>query len=486
MEYMDLEKWFPLTYPGYYEADLSVVPSLCCEHCRLELSRFRGQTVGLHTASGEKNGYCSLVSRDGRILEQWKKAPETLFVPEEAKYLYLNNNYAENSDFYVQLPCGVRKKRTALLFDENFTCGADLDENDFFGDLSAEDSAPGGLVLPLGIENALVLNRSTALDDWSMTAEFTAVDGTESVCLGTRITQGRPCKHASLCCVDLAADELRLYRGSSGAVLPEEVLQRKSLSGLISKGDFTLRLERVNLAIRATVIDPITGESVSVTQPIMQEETETTVAGGCKAGKMFDSPQVFALSGAPRIRRLYGAAKASPKVVFFGDSITQGAHNLPENGWAQMCAADIGDSICCGRGSGDIWSCLNQVRSLVPVLRPKAMVVTIGANNREDTASPETVKGLYEKFIHVAEAYGIILILNCITSCRPHVDATNRVIRSLGVIGSRFDLALVENHAEGGKRILDYYVADQVHLNKGGNKILHRLFMKDFSWLQNL
>jgi len=256
--------------------------------------------------------------------------------------------------------------------------------------------------------------------------------------------------------------------------------------GLVSKGDFTLRLERVNLAIRATVINPRTGESVSLTQPIMREESETTVAGGCKAGKMFDSPQVFALSGTPRIRRWYGAAKASPKVVFFGDSITQGAHNLPENGWAQMCAADIGNSLCCGRGSGDIWSCLNQVRTLVPVLRPKAMVVTIGANNREDTAFSETVKGLYEKMIHIAKAFGIILILNCITSCRPHADATNRVIRSLGALGSRFDLALVENCAEGGKKILDYFVADQIHLNTEGNKLLYRYFMTDFSWLRNL
>jgi hypothetical protein len=151
-----------------------------------------------------------------------------------------------------------------------------------------------------------------------------------------------------------------------------------------------------------------------------------------------------------------------------------------------MCAADIGDSICCGRGSGDIWSCLNQVRTLVPVLRPKAMVVTIGANNREDTASLKTVKGLYEKFVHIAETFGIILILNCVTSCRPHVDETNRIIRSLGTLRSRFDLALVKDHEEGGERILDYYVSDQIHLNTEGNKVLHRLFMNDFSWLKNL
>ncbi len=487
MERQGLEKWYPLTYPGYYAADLTVVPSVSCERCRLDLSRLRGQRIGLHVASGELEGRCTLSDEDGRILEQWENPPETLLVPEDALFLYLNNDYSRNSDFFISVPKGIFKKQSGFLFYEDFIHHACLDGNDFFGALPVANRTDEGLVLPLGIENALVLNKSTALDDWSMTAEFTASQGTESVCLGTRITQGRPCKHASLCCVDLAADELRLYRGSNGSDFPSEVLQSASLGGLIQKGDFTLRLERVNLAIRATVVNPVTGAEVSVMQELMQEENPpASIAGACRAGKMFDSPQVFALSGAPVIRRLYGVAKSSPKVIFFGDSITQGAHNLPENGWAQMCAARIGNSICCGRGSGDIWSCLNQVRTLAPSMRPKAMVVTIGANNREDTVSLETVKGLYEKFIHIAESLGIILILNCITSCRPHVDATNRVIRSLGVLGSRFDLALVENHAEGGNRILDYYVSDQVHLNTEGNKVLHRYFMQDFPWLREL
>lgn len=481
-----MKKWYPLTEPGSYASDLSVVPSVRYEHCRVELSRLRGKKIVLHVSSGEGEGCCALADKDGKILEQWRTPPKELFVPDDARFLYLSNDYTQNSDFFLLVPEGTLNKKNGFLFYEDFIHLDALDGNDFFGALPDAEATEDGLALPVGMENAWVLNRSTALDDWSMTAELTAPEGTEAVCLGTRITQGRPCKHASLCCVDLAADELRLYRGGSGSVLPEEVLQRASLGGLIKKGEFTLRLERVNLAIRATVVDPATGKSISVTQPIMEIESETSVAGGCKAGKMFDSPQVFALSGAPRIRRLYGVAKYAPKVIFFGDSITQGAHNLPENGWAQMCAKDIGNSICCGRGSGDIWSCLNQVRTLVPSLQPRVMVVTIGANNREDTASLDTVKGLYEKFVHIAEAFGMILILNRITSCRPHVDATNRVIRSLGTLGSRFDLALVENNAEGGARIPAYYVADQVHLNTEGNKILHRYFMQDFPWLREL
>ena len=270
--------------------------------------------------------------------------------------------------------------------------------------------------------------------------------------------------------------------------MPRDIVQHASLSDLIETGEFTLRLERINLAIRASVINPATGKEVSVTQELMEEEAPpASVAGACRAGKMFDSPQIFALSGTPILRRFYGAAKVFPKVIFFGDSLTQGAHNMPENGWAQMCAAEIGNSICCGRGSGDIWSCLNQVRTMLPALRPKAMVVTIGTNNEERTASVNAVRYLYEKFIRLAEYHGVILILNCIPVCqRAHIAETNKVLQSISIPKCRFDLALTENNEADGPQALSYFVADETHLSAEGNKRLHNYFMKDFSWLRNL
>lgn len=485
-EYSTWEKWYPLTYPGYYGADRAETSSFEYEHCRLDLSRFRGKTVFLNAkAMEEDDSFCTLTDDKGAVLEQWSTPPEKLFVPENALHLYLNNHYANNPDFHLLVPMKAGKKQNPLLFDENFMMGSTLDGNDFLGACPAKDCTPQGLPLPIGMENAVVIHKATAFDDWCLTAEVTAPEGTEAICLGSRITQTcHAPRHASLCCVDLEADELRIYRGNNGSVMPEEILQRTPLSGLIAKGEFILRLERVNLDIRATVINPATGNSVSVTHPI--EDENAPIPGSCKAGKIFDSPQIFALSGSPLVRRLYGAAKANPKVIFFGDSITQGAHNMPEKGWAQMCAAHIGDSICCGRGSGDIWCCLNQVRTALPTLRPKAMVVTIGANNREPMVSLETVKGLYEKFIHMAENWGVILILNRVTSCRPHIDETNRNIQSLGHLGSRFDLALIENNTVGGTRIPEYYAKDQVHLSTEGNKQLHKRFMADFSWLRDL
>lgn len=482
------QRWYPLTYPGYYQKDLTEITSVHYEHCRLDVRRFAGACVGIQAASETEGAVSTLMDDKGNVLAQWETVPGILEIPPSACYLYLNNQYDKNADFYLLLPPEKMQKPNGFLFYEDFTAPSGLDGNDFLGDFSPSNVTDQGLLIPHGIENALVIHKSTALDDWCLTAEITATKGDETICLGTRITQNRPCRHATLCCVDLAAKELRLFRGGAGKEMPDEILQRASLAGLIEKGEFTLRLERVNLAIRACVIDPAEGKEVSVTQELMPEEAPpVSIAGACRAGKMFDSPQVFALSGDPILRRIYGAAKVFPKVIFFGDSLTQGAHNMPENGWAQMCAAEIGNSICCGRGSGDIWSCLNQVRTMLPTLRPKVMVVTIGANNNENTASTQTVRHLYEKFIRMAEYHGVILILNCIPVCqRAHIAETNRVLRSLGVLKSRFDVALTEQNEEDGAQIFDYYVSDKTHLNALGNRKLYHYFMEDFSWLRNL
>ena len=462
------ERWYPLTQRGYYTADLTVTDSPEWECCAADVTAYRGCTVGVHT---DGTGCCVLTDADGTVLQRWNAVPDTLPLPDNAGQLYISNRHTVQPDFYLTVPAARTVRPNGLLF---------------WKDCTAPDT-PDGTPLPMGIEHALVIPRSTALDSWTLTAEITAADHTEEVFFGSRITQPRPCRHATLCSVNFADATLRLYRGSDGTSIPTEVVQSADISSIIPAGrescHYTLRLERVDSAIRASVISGVTGESVSVFQGLIPEETPTTVAGACVAGKMFDSPQLFAAAGRPLLRRFYGAAKTRPKVMFFGDSLTQGAHNLPRDGWAQMSAAYFGDSMCCGRGSGDIWSCLNQVRSLVPVCRPKAMVVTIGGNNSVDiTAS------LYEKFIRMAEYWGVILVLNCISACdkRPQCEGMNQHLRKLPALKCRFDLVTTQGHVPGGPQIAEYYVADMTHLNGEGNRVLYRRFISDFAWLKEL
>ena len=142
------ERWYPLTYPGYYKEDLAGCPSARCERCRLDLSALQGQIIGLQAVSGTQESRCTLTDTAGKVLEQWETPPRTLRVPDAARYLYLSNDYAENPDFYILVPAGAFKKPNGLLFYEDFTNADALDGNDFFGSSPAGDCTQEGLVLP--------------------------------------------------------------------------------------------------------------------------------------------------------------------------------------------------------------------------------------------------------------------------------------------------------------------------------------------------
>ena len=478
------ERWYPLTYPGAYTETLQITDNPDWEHCVLDVSAYRGQSILLALCC-DGEGHCALTDEDGAVLACWQEPPAALTVPETARLLYLSNHHTVHSNFYLTVPQGLRSRPNGLLFAEDFTVPGGPDRNDF-ADLAIHGACtPQGLVLSRGIENAAVSSKATATDHWTISLEFFAPAGTEIVYLGTRITQPHLCKHATLSSVDFAAGVLRLHRACNGREVPEEVIGRVDITPILrdSDSEFLLRLERSHAGIRAVLRNLATGAEVSVSEGLCQEETETTVAGGCRAGKMYDSAQFFVTEGNPVFRRFYAAAKTTPKVMFFGDSLTQGAHNLPQNGWAQMAAAYCGDSMCCGRGSGDVWDCLNQVRSLVPVCRPKVMVVTIGTNNPADMPV-----NLYDKFLQMAEYWGVIPIINCIPTCdkRPATEVMNRYLRQLPCLKCRFDLATRADSVPGGAQIPEYYVADATHLSGAGNRVLYQCFVGDFPWLKEL
>ena len=186
------QRWYPLTYPGYYKKDLTENPAVHYEHCRLDVRRLVGACVGIQVASEAEDAVSTLTDDKGNVLAQWETVPETLEIPASACYLYLNNQYDKNPNFFLLVPPEKMRKPNGFLFYEDFTAPSGLDGNDFLGDFLPQDATDQGLLIPHGIENALVAHKSTALDDWCLTAEITAPNGDESICLGTRITQGRP------------------------------------------------------------------------------------------------------------------------------------------------------------------------------------------------------------------------------------------------------------------------------------------------------
>lgn len=82
MEYREWEKWYPLTYSGYYTAELARVSSFRHECCRLDLSRFRGQIIGLKAVSEEPESICTLTDPEGRSWSNRKMRRKAFSYPQ--------------------------------------------------------------------------------------------------------------------------------------------------------------------------------------------------------------------------------------------------------------------------------------------------------------------------------------------------------------------------------------------------------------------
>ena len=110
------QRWYPLTYPGYYKKDRTETPSQQYEHCRLNVRRFAGACLKIRAASELADAVSTLTDRQGNVLAQWETVPETLEIPAAACYLYLNNQYDKNSDFCLLIPREKMKTPNGFLF----------------------------------------------------------------------------------------------------------------------------------------------------------------------------------------------------------------------------------------------------------------------------------------------------------------------------------------------------------------------------------
>ena len=100
-------RWYPLTYPGAYTETLQITDNLDWEHCKVDVSAYRGQTLGIG-ACCDGEGHCALTDDHGAVLACWQEPPAALTVPETARTLYLSNHHTVHSDFYLTVPEDLR------------------------------------------------------------------------------------------------------------------------------------------------------------------------------------------------------------------------------------------------------------------------------------------------------------------------------------------------------------------------------------------
>ena len=473
------EKIFPLTTMGELQSGV-IATSYSSEYAVVNVKKYRGAKIfvnNLHSATGESE----ILDGADNVLATFSgvgTAVGGVTIPNDAVKMIVSNDFVNNTDFFISVPADL-VRNDGLIFGENFL--SDYDEGDF-SQFNGSVVTDKGLQLPgTGASNGLILNKVVALDNWSLVADVMTEDNTESVSLATKMTQPGTTHHSTRVTVNFNAGTIGIYNNQTSTLVTSA-----SISSIVNGYIYTIKLERVDRAIYATLINRKTGASVSINS---QDGAEGSGDEGTNpAGKMFDSPVFYVGSGSPYLQNLYATCLRNAKVFIVGDSITAGAHTTWETTWSAMAAEYFGNSLTGGRGSGQIFCCLNQLRTLLPVVRPKAVMVTIGTNYTTGISN-DGYKALFQAIINLILYYGAIPIINNVPACddrKSNLAKINAVVNGLKQIGCRFDLATSLNNTWADGQDTQYYYADKVHLNVAGNTLLYNIITTQLGWLKNI
>lgn len=477
----DIYILYPSTSTGYYRISNNAVAlgtSSDYEKSIVNVQDWQGEFIYVN-AYLTSNARVIFTDVNSAILKSYTldDFPQThrVRVPADAVSMYISNRVTTNPNLYIGVPKDKVQTGNSLL-NVNYLNPV----NHFIHTVYNGTVTDGkGLKIEAGTGNGLQYNKCIQLDNWSYCARIETITNQETVNLGTVITQPASVNHATRMEVDFAAQTLKIYNNSTSSLAVQTSLTN------INGNVYMLKLERIDRAIKATVYNEKTGVAVSVTS----NDGTGSSAGINAAGKMFDCPMFYVGSGSVYLKDVSATSLVNPKVLFVGDSITQGAHTDYDKTWSVMAGEYFGNCLTGGRGSGDVWCCLNQVRSIVPVLKPKAVVVTIGTNNTYEQMSEGGFIGLYRSIVNVIKGVGAIPIVNNIVACDSRINAVteaNNVITSVNEIGCRFDLATSINNDWADGQNNTYYYTDLVHLNDDGNELLYNIIINELGYLKNI
>lgn len=472
---------YPSSERGYYMKSGSAFTtktSNIYERCAVNVEDWQGMEIYIN-AYLTSDAVVALTDGNGAVLSLYTldTFPSThkVYVPTDAVSLYISNRVASNPNLYIAVPSEKYDGGNSLL-NVNYLNPVNHYIHSVYNGTVTDGK---GLKIDAGTANGLRYNKCIQLDNWSYCVRIETITNTEIVNLGTEITQPASVNHATRLEVNFGAGTMKLYNNSTGSLAEETSI------GNVNGNGYTIKLERIDRAIKGTLFNEKTGVSVSVTS----NDGTGASAGVNAAGKMFDSPIFYVGSGSVYLKNASATCLVRPKVLFVGDSITQGAHTDYDKTWSVMAGEYFGNCLTGGRGSGDIWCCLNQVRSIVPVIKPKAVVVTIGTNNTYNQMSDDGFKALYASIVNVIKGVGAIPIVNNIVACDSRTNAVtqaNNVITSLNEMGCRFDLATSINNVWADGENTAYYYTDFVHLNDSGNELLYNIISSQFGFLKDL
>ena len=477
------ERFYPQCSDGYYSSSLSVTSSANYECCELDVRHLKNSRIYLNIDTNNA-GYIALKDTSGSTLLSTTNSITELDIPENGKTLYLSNYIKNKPDWYIET-IQTNPNNSTYLFYEDFTNPNSIEYYTIRGSkINGTMTSGSGLVLNTGFSNAVIINKRIILNDFNIESNITANPSgttyTEHIVMGARCVDGS--SHGTIVSFNLASKKLIIHKKNDGSSVGD-TWKSVDMSSDVLNGQklFKLLVERKNASIIATIVNLSNNASVSVSCDPARTTDEGSI-GYNTGGMSYDCPQLVVVAGSPVIKNFFGTCKRNINVLLLGDSITQGSRVVFEEAWANRVIEYFGNSLQGGRGSGAIRNCVNNARSLMPVCRPKVLVVTIGTNN-----STSVIKEQYMCFKALADYYGALLIVNTPWACdaRSQCENMKTKILSLNLNTCRFDLATKINHIDTNGQDTSYFAEDNVHLNTSGNDITYQYFISQFGYLKD-
>ena len=325
----------------------------------------------------------------------------------------------------------------------------------------------------------LLFKHNIDIDYIKIIGDVELTDTTAVLTLGSKTYNSTA--HASCVKYDFNAKKMIFAaKGTQDSI--SSAYKTVDISSVVNSTDLRYYIEigRRRRQVYAAITNYRTGTRVEATIV----ESGSNIIYPC--GWLYDEPTAAQVSGAQAyLRNIRCYIPTEPKIVFLGDSITEGYGTTSDECWATLCCDYFGNSINMGRSGARIPThTQKQVDELLPFVKPKYVVVTIGTNDGTNATLAQ-----YQTLIKSIENLNAIPIINYIyrKTSKSDTDYVNGLIAQLNILGARFDYATsVDNDLSKAQDLSLFLSSDKLHLNVTGNKKVFERFIADCGFINFL
>ena len=400
-------------------------------------------------------------------------------IPDEVVNIKVDNSMSDNSENPV-----ANKVIKAYVDAETSLRGAEYFAYDFINDanISTEKLAGGfnkthisakGYALQ-SYTNRLRFAHNIDIDYVKIVADIDLTNTSSVLTMGSKTYNGSV--HASCVSYDFNAKKLIFGVKGTAETVPS-AYKTVDISSVVNSADtrYYIEIGRRRRQLYAAVTNYRTG--IRVESTVIESGNNLIYP----AGWLYDEPTIAQTFGAQAyLRNVKCYVPTDVKIVFLGDSITEGYGTKSEECWATLCCDYFGNSINMGRSGATLpVHTQKQIDELLPVVKPKYVVVTIGTNGGNTAtnlvAMVESIKKL-----------NATPIVNYIYRKTSDVTTVNDLIEELKVPGARFDYATSVNNNLSAAQDTSLFISDKLHLNVAGNKVVFNRFITDLGYINFL